>query len=246
MLLLGLLTIRWTSRNRIEFAYSVLLKCITKATVLFLAGWLKGGDTLKSAQGNRSGIVCEIRISSIFLLWIIKPTTSCPGEILEKSVTKSEIQFGSGKIIFIIILFFFNYAKLPRKTNIPTVYFHTAFAQIGSSTNKLSDHFFHLLVVKLNNFDIYDTKYVNHYIRQSTANSQTNVQHRVPYLLLPHVILWVLLAQCYLSLLLFFCLELLGCPKSAHFICTIIWLLAVDNLKMWFTDHVFGALCGYI
>ena len=243
MLLLGLLTIRWTSRNRIEFAYSVLLKCITKATVLFLAGWLKGGDTLKSAQGNRSGIVCEIRISSIFLLWIIKPTTSCPGEILEKSVTKSEIQFGSGKIIFIIILFFFNYAKIPRK---PTVYFHAAFAKIGSSTNKLSDHFFHLLVVKLNNFDIYDTKYVNHYIRQSTANSQTNVQHRVPYLLLPHVILWVLLAQCYLSLLLFFCLKLLGCPKSAHFICTIIWLLAVDNLKMWFTDHVFGALCGYI
>ena len=171
------------SRNRIdsvEFAYS------TKVYYKSKGGKRKTQLLLKSAQGNRSGIVCEIRISSIFLLWIIKPTTSCPGEILEKSVTKSEIQFGSGKIIFIIILFFFNYAKIPRK---PTVYFHTAFAKIGSSTNKLSDHFFHLLVVKLNNFDIYDTKYVNHYIRQSTANSQTNVQHRVPYLLLPHVIL---------------------------------------------------------
>ena len=91
-----------------------------------------------------------------------------------KICDKIRIQFGSGKIIFIIILFFFNYAKIPRK---PTVYFHTAFAQIGSSTNKLSDHLFHLLDVKLNNLDIYDTKYVNHYIRQSTANSQTNVQH---------------------------------------------------------------------
>ena len=185
-----------------------------------MAGWLKGGDTLKSAQGNRSGIVCEIRISSIFLLWIIKPTTSCPGEILEKSVTKSEIQFGSGKIIFIIILFFFNYAKIPRK---PTVYFHTAFAKIGSSTNKLSDHFFHLLVVKLNNFDIYDTKYVNHYIRQSTANSQTNVQHST---ILTSASCHFMSSCSMLSSFSRLLFDILGCPKSAHFICVCNYYMA--------------------
>ena len=72
------------SRNRIdsvEFAYSTKVYYKSK-------GEEKDTTTLKSAQGNRSGIVCEIRISSIFLLWIIKPTTSCPGEIPEKSRTK--------------------------------------------------------------------------------------------------------------------------------------------------------------
>ena len=86
--------------------------------------------------------------------------------------------------------------------------------------------------VKLNNFDIYDTKYVNHYIRQSTANSQTNVQHRVPYLLLPHVILWVLLAQCYLSLLLLLLFFYL--PKLA-------WLSKICTFHLY---HYMASCCG--
>ena len=67
------------SRNRIdsvEFAYS------TKVYYKSKGGKRKTQLLLKSAQGNRSGIVCEIRISSIFLLWIIKPTTSCPGDAI--------------------------------------------------------------------------------------------------------------------------------------------------------------------
>ena len=72
------------------------------------------------------------------------------------------------------------------------------------------------------------TKCANHYIRQSTANSQTNVQHST---ILTSASCHFMSSCSMLSFSPLLCLNLLGCPKSAHFICTIIWLLAVDNLK---------------